>query len=270
MPRFLGCRPSPEGATVSGWAKDRRLAAGPIPYEAYFATGLVLDQLEEDCLANAAESAKLDKRWEIAGPDPGIPPELDSRRWGYLGARMLAGEQAENAGSRPADYFAWQKTRGFPKERYWPYVGPTAFDQPPPLAEEHAIDQKGKILAHRATSWEQVQRGMLAGAKAIACAFVDQALLDYENGIWTFGGAIKGGHAFQMVGWTGDVGWAKNSWSDRYGVTYPGPRTPDVGVLDKFSGGFFKIGASTLNDPGVLFEYWLVDFVPTSSEDKVL
>ena len=281
--RPLGCLPTPRSEQCHGPAcTSGLLSAARIPATLFQPTGYVLDQRQQDCVANAVEDAKVDRQVlrslsegeaifvaepTYEGPLRADAVELGSRRWGYLGARMVGHSVSEDRGCRVGDYVAWQGTDGCPLERYWPYPEGTAYALPGLDAERHAIDQRGSLKAHRASTLAELQRGVLGNATAVVGCMVDEELMEYTSGVWSFSGRVVGAHAFRIVGWEPGFAWAKNSWGDAYGEPYPGPRHPRAtSHLMYGRAGFFRIDYATLVDPAATFEMWLVDHVSTATE----
>lgn len=164
-----------------------------------------------------------------------------------------------DTGAQPRRIFAAYNEMGYCLDSTWPYSPDKVHRAPPPRARAVSFPQVSKLAEHRCsddgglTRKREVQRGLSAGYTAVAAIHVDDPLVHYRGGIWSFTGALQGRHYVMLAGYTPDYVEVLNSWSDNWGI-------PDS--LGLFRGGFFKMSWDVIEDPDICTDVYLLKDVP--------
>jgi hypothetical protein len=209
------------------WSAHRLLMAAPPPPESASLrdrAGEVLDQVRNDCVANAVAKAI-----QVALTKPNAQPEpLPSRNWIYYMAGCLEGSQKLDNGRYIRDALDSLATVGWPDESGWPYDGRwnvhpgamihwLAYDSAKTLKPSYYRIDAGP---ERATLMKQA---IAAGHPIVVGSDVSQAWED-QDGITPLpydpAAPVLGGHAYcileydaggihQLNSWNG---WAQQGW----------------------------------------------------------
>lgn len=203
MPRLLGHVESPADKFGLGPLHGIDLTAGPLPDEWHEPLPDALDQLFQDCVANATAVAICHAQWAADGRKPGKWPEIPSRSFLYAVTRLAGGQSLlEDNGSMIHSAFEAVGQLGFPRESAWDY-GPHRLHQAPDWEVlRDSLDQLVVAGAHRIVSTGgrrvlDVATAIAAGSVVVLGSKLDDAFFDLKwSDVWVgCTGTIRGGHA---------------------------------------------------------------------------